>query len=84
MTTAPALPLDALAQRLRLLLAEGREVASVGPVLVSAAVPVPPLDAVPLFEGATGERFLWEHPSEGFSLVGIGAAARIAASGPGT
>ncbi|MDO8613091.1 MAG: hypothetical protein Q7R32_09755, partial [Dehalococcoidia bacterium] len=85
MTTAPALPLDALAQRLRLLLAEGREAASRGrPVLVSAAVPVPPLDAVPLFEGATGERFLWEHPSEGFSLVGIGAAARITASGAGS
>lgn len=83
MTTALALSLGALAQRLRLLLAEGREAASRGgPVLVSAAVPAPSSDAVPLFEGATGERFLWEHPSEGFFLVGIGVAAWIAAQGP--
>ena len=83
MTTAPSLPLDALAQRLRPLLAEGREAASRGwAVLVSVTSPAPSLDAVPLFEGATGERFLWEHPSEWFSLVGVGVAARIAAQGP--
>jgi isochorismate synthase len=81
-THAPTLPLDALAQRLRSLLAEGRETASRDrPVLVSTAVPVLPVDAVELFGKATGERFLWEHPSEGFSLLGLGAAARIAASG---
>lgn len=77
MTTAATLPLDVLSERLRRLTAQDGS-----GVLVSATVSVPDLDTTALFARATGDRFLWERPAEGFSLLGIGAAARIAVRGP--
>ena len=52
------------------------------PVLVSVSVPIPSVDAITLFEAADAEeRVLWEQPHESFSLVAIGAAARLAGRG---
>lgn len=51
--------------------------------MVSVTTPFRPLDPITLFERATGERFLWERPSERFSMLGIGTATRITVAEPG-
>jgi len=52
------------------------------PVLVSTVVRTSSRDPERLFQGAGGqERVLWEQPSQGFSLVAIGAAARLTGGG---
>lgn len=51
-------------------------------LLVSTTVPVPPLDPIVLFERAEAEeRLLWEQPSQGLSIVALGAAARLIGRG---
>lgn len=45
-------------------------------VLLSVTLRAGPARPVDLFAAATGERFLWHQPSEGFALVGVGVAAR--------
>ena len=74
----------ALGEGLRRALAAGASKATRRgePVLVSVSVPMPSVDAVTLFEAADAEeRVLWEQPHESFSLVAIGAAARLAGRG---
>lgn len=63
----------------------GREAArSGGPVLVSTTVRVPHVDPAELFDRAKAEeRVFWEQPVEGFSLVAVGAAARLTGEGEG-
>ncbi len=53
------------------------------PRLVSVTIPMPSIDAVTLFEAAAGaeERAFWEQPEEQFSLVAVGAAARLTGRG---
>ena len=73
-----------LAERLHRLLEKGAQEASRRhePVLVSTVVRAPSRDPVRLFQGAGAqERALWEQPSQGFSLVVIGAAARLIGHG---
>ena len=56
------------------------------PTLVSAVLPAAAVDPVALFAAACAaghERALWLQPSEGFALLGVGAAWSIRASGPG-
>ena len=74
----------AFAERLAYVLETGeRKAARSGePVLVSTTVPVPHVDPAELFGRAKAEeRVLWEQPSDGFSLVAIGAAARLTSGG---
>lgn len=75
-----------LMQSLRRGLAAGaRRAAERGePVLVSVSAAVPAIDAVTLFETARPageERAYWEQPREHSSLVAIGAAVNLSASG---
>jgi len=52
------------------------------PILVSTTLAVPRLDPVVLFERAgAGERLLWEQPSQGLSMVALGAAERLIGRG---
>jgi isochorismate synthase len=56
------------------------------PTLVSTVLPTAAVDAVALFAVASAarqQRALWLQPSEGFALLGVGAAWSIRASGPG-
>ncbi|HZW02166.1 MAG TPA: isochorismate synthase [Candidatus Deferrimicrobium sp.] len=56
------------------------------PTLVSAVLPAATVDPVAVYaaaEAAGHERSLWRQPSEGFVLVGVGAAWSMRASGPG-
>lgn len=74
----------AFSGRVQQLLEQGRREADRcgQPVLVSATVAVPFLDPITLFDRARGqERALWEQPGEAFSLVGVGAAARLTGRG---
>ncbi|MGH8009276.1 MAG: chorismate-binding protein, partial [Candidatus Binatia bacterium] len=52
------------------------------PVLVSATTAIPSIDPAALFGRLPdGERVLWEQPSQEFSLVGVGVAARLTGCG---
>ena len=56
------------------------------PVLVSVVLPTAGADPVALFaaaESAGLERALWSQPAEGVSLLGVGVAWSVRASGPG-
>ncbi len=78
------LPQAAFSERLTRALETGkREAARSGePVLVSTTARVPHTDPAELFARAKAEeRVLWEQPSEGFSLVALGAAARLTGRG---
>lgn len=74
----------ALAERLRPLMERSLSEASRRgePILVSTAAAIPSSDPIRLFQRAEAqERALWEQPSEGFSMVAVGAAARLTGSG---
>ena len=61
---------------------ERRAAQSGEPVLVSTTARVPLTDPAELFARAKAEeRVFWEQPSEGFSLVAVGAAARLTGRG---
>lgn len=61
---------------------ERRAAQSGEPVLVSTTARVPFTDPAELFARArAGERVFWEQPSEDFSLVALGAAARLTGHG---
>ena len=65
--------------------AVGTVPAAAGSLLVSSVAPTSAADPVAIFaaaETAGLERALWQQPSEGFALLGIGAAWSIRASGP--
>ncbi len=70
---------------LHVLEAGEREAAQSGePVLVSTTTRVAHTDPVELFERAKAEeRLYWEQPGEGFSLVAVGAVARLSGRGEG-
>jgi isochorismate synthase len=54
------------------------------PTLVSATLPVRPMDSLALFRAARAsgvEAALWSQPSEGFALVGLGSAWSVRATG---
>lgn len=72
-----------LIERLRHILERGeREAMRRGALLVSTTLPVSPLDPIALFERAgAGERFLWEQPRQGLSMVALGAAERLIGRG---
>lgn len=76
----------AFTERLAHLLETGeRQAARSGePVLVSTTARVPHVDPAELFDRAkVEERVFWEQPAEGFSLVAVGAAARLTGQGEG-
>lgn len=75
----------ALTERLHRALVEGARWAAQhdSPLLVSVAAPVPPFDPLAVFAQARGERFLWEQPRRGFSLVGLGEAVGLEGWGEG-
>ncbi len=77
-------PGPALYDALRAALAAA--VGAARPTLVSAVLPTATVDPVALFAAASAagqQRGLWLQPTEGFALLGVGAAWSIRASGPG-